>query len=108
VRGLYEEGHWRDVRPDMEEVSRFIKELPAEARVALLQEIGGLLKRLQRLAQVRAWEQVQGQREPWWDGARYGFEDIVGCAGQARALYAQAARAQAALRFIQEGQGGTP
>lgn len=108
---VYQEGHWRDITPDANEVGVFLKSLPDEVRVPVLREVGGVLRKIQRVVEVRAWEHVGGQVTQWWDGQRYGFSDILGCVGQARDLYEQAKRSLEARKYVlghSASAGGVP
>jgi hypothetical protein len=97
---IYQEGHWRDVTQDANGVGSYISSMPDEVRVEVLRQVGEILRKIQRVVEVRAWEHVDGQWDEWWDGQRYGFSDILGCAAQARALYEQARRGQEARSYV--------
>ncbi len=101
---MYAEGHWRDVTLDVNAYAQFVHSLPQQVRREVLLDIGPIFKKLQRVLETEVWRHNQGQSDAWWDGRKFGFENITQCAAVAGPLYERAWRSAQLQKYILSGQ----
>ena len=102
---LFFEGKWRDVREDLNEYAAFIQDLPEPSRDAVLEENRELLRTLDRLVSVQAWDKLLGDDDQWLQGEHHGFDDIIGGADGALRLYrARRQRAEILAHVLGKGR----
>ncbi|MEO1269545.1 MAG: glycosyltransferase family A protein [Myxococcota bacterium] len=107
-RDLLRDALWRDVRSDVRAFLAVIDAMEGSDRTTVLTTLKGTIRSLMRAVEVQAWDQEIGPEPKWLLGSDHGFDDILGAAQRAEALFRMRERRGVLMDYILNGDTNMP